>query len=232
MKSCARAPTSSEEVVALRNMGRRALQLLQRTQGAPHQQGNQQKAQPNTHCADGDKLQSERANLIIDRRNVLNDIDYAAESLKVVGKSIGQSCVAAHDQELTPVYRTGIAPGRVPVTRRQILAGIEGEGRIDGFAGEHQHGLTVGVLSKAVFHQRAGRRLAVLILVIILQHVVEGAHQRLLLLLGILIGEMQNLVSGLRDEKDCARAYDQHKHQAAQQGYFFPELHFRRSSSR
>ena len=170
--------------------------------------------------------------MIIDRRNILHDIDYAAESLKVVGKSIGQPRVTAHDQKLPPVYRAGIAPRRVTALRRQILAGIEGERRIDGFAGEHQHGLAVGVLGKAVFHQRAGRRLAVLLLVIIQQHVVEGAHQRLLLLLGVLIGEIQNLVSGLRDEKDCARAYGQHKHQAAQQGYFFPEFHFRRSSSR
>ena len=72
-------------VVALRNMGRRALQLLQRAQGAPHQQSDQQKAQPNANHANDDKLQSERADLIIDRRNVLNDIDYAVDSLKVVG---------------------------------------------------------------------------------------------------------------------------------------------------
>ena len=198
----------------------------------PHQQSDQQKAQPNANRANDDKLQSERADLIIDRRNVLNDIDYAVDSLKVVGKSIGQPCVAAHDQELTPVYRAGIALGRVTALRRQILAGIEGEGRIEGFAREHQHGLTVGVLGKAVFHQRAGRRLAVLLLVIIQQHVVEGARQRLLLLLGVLIGEIQDFVSCLSDQKDSAGAHDQHKHQAAQQGYFFPELHFRRSSSR
>ena len=146
----------------------------------------------------------------------MNDIDYAADSLKVVGKSIGQPCVAAHDQKLTPVYRAGVTLGRVTALRHQILAGIEGERRVDGFAGAHQHGLAVGVLGKAVFHQRAGRRLAVLLLVIIQQHVVEGAHQRLLLLLGVLIGEIQNLVSGLRDEKNRARAYDQHQHQAAQ----------------
>ena len=176
-------------------------------------------------------MKSERAYLLIDRRDILHDIDRASGSVWIVRKAIRQPFAAADYQKLPPVCRAGTALRRSAL-QRQIFAWVKGERRIDGLTGEHKHSLAVGILGKAILRQRACCRRAVLLLMVIQQHIAERAYQRLLLLLCVLIGKVQYSVPRLCGQNSRTHARGQHQHQTAQQRYFFPELHFRRSSNR
>ena len=131
-----------------------------------------------------------------------------------------------HDQQLSPVHLALVdgCSGVLPV-RHGVEAGVHGHGGAKELAPPHEHPLLVGELREAVADQALPGGVAVLGHRVVPGHGGEGGGQGALLVLRLILGQGQDGLSRIQQQR--AGADQQHQQQDApgQQAYLVSQLH-------